>query len=624
MTGVPKYNKMANAPPSTQPRKLAYYLIPFFLALAFNLHLYFWLKMDETPLVWDQTHYYKKAVKNSLYFHDAGRLLLNNAKIMERLDPVQKANSSIAWVITAPFRGALGFCQAIYSDHKRPFLVPVVMGLLLPVFGGGPDGAVLSLTVVFSTVLIFSLWILGRKLYGELAGFLAAFLGASYPIIIGHSQVPMLDVPLTACVALIYTLFIASNRFLDRRASVYFGLALGFGMLTKENFFIFAIPIAIVAGIDYLFRRLTVFKAKMGEKELRNSRQQLTGAMIGLFLATLICGVWYFQNVLHMVKGITLQKAHGTMGSYVPFTTYEGATYYLHSLINEQVSFPFVALFLLAIAVLCVKNFRRKCRKEYEEPAIPRWTTVTFVLWLVFPLLFFLLWPSQSHRFTMPILGAVAVITGVGIASIRRRWVSILITIAVVGFGIVQSVQIQWPVQIFRSIEFKYGNPDINGVHGTVNILNSNPRNCLRASSNPYPYEEIAALFRNAGKAKLGDKKYVELLCAITPDVHAIVSPSFYILARESKEADILKRGIQYDDEMLRAEDGLLEIADLVIFKEGGDPGIPFFVKDCLWVRQRFEEIKSQFELMRRFDFGDKGVLYVYKRSVQSFYLLKI
>ncbi len=103
MTGVPKYNKMTNTPSSTQPRKPVYYLIPFFLALAFNLHLYFWLKTDETPLVWDQTHYYKKAVKNSLYFHDAGRLLLNNDKIMERLDPVQNANPSFAWVITAPF-----------------------------------------------------------------------------------------------------------------------------------------------------------------------------------------------------------------------------------------------------------------------------------------------------------------------------------------------------------------------------------------------------------------------------------------------------------------------------------------------------------------------------------------
>ncbi len=161
----------------------------------------------------------------------------------------------------------------------------------------------------------------------------------------------MLDVPLTACVALIYTLFIASNRFLDRRASVYFGLALGFGMLTKENFFIFAIPIAIIAGFDYLFRRLTVFKAEIGEKERRNSRQQLTGALIALFLATLVCGVWYFQNVLHMVQGISRQQAHGIMSSQAPFTTYEGATFYLHSLINEQARFPFVALFLLAIAV---------------------------------------------------------------------------------------------------------------------------------------------------------------------------------------------------------------------------------------------------------------------------------
>ena len=211
MAGVFKYDEMVNTPPNSQPRKFAYYLIPFLLTFAFNLHLYFWLKTDETPLVWDQTHYYKKAVKNSLYFHDAGRLLLKNTKIMDRLDPVQKAHSSIAWVITAPLRGALGFCQAIYSDHKRPFLVPVVMGLLLPIFGGGPDGAVLSSTVVFSTVLIFSLWALGRRLCGELAGFLAAFLGASYPIIVGQSQKPMLDVPLTACVALVYMLFIQIN-----------------------------------------------------------------------------------------------------------------------------------------------------------------------------------------------------------------------------------------------------------------------------------------------------------------------------------------------------------------------------------------------------------------------------
>ncbi len=616
MAGVFKYDEMVNTPPNSQPRKFAYYLIPFLLTFAFNLHLYFWLKTDETPLVWDQTHYYKKAVKNSLYFHDAGRLLLKNTKIMDRLDPVQKAHSSIAWVITAPLRGALGFCQAIYSDHKRPFLVPVVMGLLLPIFGGGPDGAVLSSTVVFSTVLIFSLWALGRRLCGELAGFLAAFLGASYPIIVGQSQKPMLDVPLTACVALVYMLFIASNRFLDRRASVFFGLALGFGMLTKEIFFVFAFPIAIVAGFDYLFRRLTVFKAEMGEKERSNSKQQLTGIMIALFLATLVCGVWYFQNVLRMTKNIASQKAYGAMASYAPFTTYEGATYYLHSLINKQTSFPFIALFLLAITVLCVKNFHRKHRKVYEGLATPRWVIITFALWFGFPLFFFTVWPVHDPRFTMPILGAVAVITGIGIASIRRRWIRISITIAVVGFGIVQSVQMQWPVQIFRSIEFKYGNPEIDSVHGTVTILNSYAGSS--ASSNIYPCEEIAALLRNAGKAKLGDKRYVKLNCAITPDVHAIVSPSFYILARESKEADILKRGIEYDDEMLRkADDYLLEKADLVIFKEGGNPGLSFHVEDCLWALQRFEEIKSQFELMRRFDFGDKGVLYVYKRSVQ-------
>jgi len=617
MMGVPRHNEVANTHLNIQSWKRIYYLVPFLLTLFFNIHLYVWLKADETPLVWDQTHYYKKAVKNSLYMHDAGRLLLNDAKIMERLDPIQKANPSIAWVITAPFRGALGFCQSVYSDHKRPFLVPVVMGLLLPISGGGPDGAVLSLSIVFSTVLIFSLWILGRGLGGELAGFLAAFLGASYPIIIGHSQIPMLDVPMTACVALIYTLFIVSNRFLDRRASVYFGLALGFGMLTKENFFIFAIPIAAITGIDYLFRRFTVCKTEMGEKEHHNSSsQQLAGAVIALFLAVLICGVWYFQNVVYMVKGIVRQKAHGVMDSYEPLSNYEGVTYYLHSLINEQASFPFVAIFLLAIVVLCVRNFGRTCRKECEKPAIPGWTTVIFASWFVFPLLFFAVWPLQSHRFTMPILGAVAVVTGVGIASIRVRWIRILITIAVVGFGIVQSVQIQWPVQIYKTIKFNYGNPEIDGVHGTVNILNSNPVDCLSASSNPYPCEEIADLLRKAGKAKLGNNRYVKLRCATAPDVHTIVSPAFYAIARESKEADILKLGIEYDDKMLRIGNGVLEIADLVIFKEGGDPGDPHFVEDCLWVRQRFEEIESQFELMRRFDFGDKGVLFVYKRSV--------
>ena len=115
------YNETANTTSSNHSRKQAYYLIPLFLCLAFNLHLYFWLKADETPLIWDQTHYYKKAVKNSLYFHDAGRLLLNDANVMDRLDPVQKANPSIAWVITAPFKGEVGFCRQFTATISALF-----------------------------------------------------------------------------------------------------------------------------------------------------------------------------------------------------------------------------------------------------------------------------------------------------------------------------------------------------------------------------------------------------------------------------------------------------------------------------------------------------------------------
>ncbi len=119
--------------------------------------------------------------------------------------------------------------------------------LLAPVLGLAP----------FVLLLAVSAYGLGRLMAGRLAGLTAATMVCTAPVVLDHSRMPYLDMPLAALVAFGTWMLLASRSFERLGPSRGWGLALGLGLLTKWTFLGFLAVPWLVATVTALRRRGT-------------------------------------------------------------------------------------------------------------------------------------------------------------------------------------------------------------------------------------------------------------------------------------------------------------------------------------------------------------------------------
>jgi hypothetical protein len=137
--------------------------------------------------------------------------------------------------------------EVLTWSWNRPPLCHLVAVPFYRLFGVSTDIALMK-NVVFVAILLLSVYGIGRRFYGEGVGLLSAFLVSTYPILFSISRMPYVDYSLTAMVALAVYLLVASEGFHRRGYSLWLGLAIGLGILTKWPFVAFAGgPIAYVA-----------------------------------------------------------------------------------------------------------------------------------------------------------------------------------------------------------------------------------------------------------------------------------------------------------------------------------------------------------------------------------------
>lgn len=140
--------------------------------------------------------------------------------------------------------------RAIFDVLTRPWNRPPLPWLpavfFYRLFGVSTDVALMANTGLLA-VLIFSVYGIGKRMYGHEEGTLAAFLVSIYPIIFSLSRAAYPDFALTALVALSVYLLLRADNFHNRRGSLLLGLGLGLGLLTKWQFVAFmGAPLAYV------------------------------------------------------------------------------------------------------------------------------------------------------------------------------------------------------------------------------------------------------------------------------------------------------------------------------------------------------------------------------------------
>ena len=309
--------------------------------------------------------------------------------------------------------------------YYPPFMYWVT-DLFYAVFGTGLWVAILSNTV-FLSILVFATYGIGKTLWSPRVGLLSAFFVVTTPLFVTQSREYMLDMPLTALVALALYLLIRSDNFADRRMSLLFGAACGCGVLLKWTFpaFVF-LPAAFAAGTAVL-----VWRREGSRERLDN----ILGAGL-IFLA--LAALWYLPNYHEFRVDAKAQADFpASLIGVPPVGSLASWLWYLWSLVNVELYLIPTLFFLAGIVYL----FRRSEAARSNLPLILSLVGAYVALSLI---------TIKDVRQAMPMVPAVAVLATSWLEYLRPRTRQWLVA-GLVGYGVLTFLVISFGTSAFSN-----------------------------------------------------------------------------------------------------------------------------------------------------------------------------
>ncbi len=165
----------------------------------------------------------------SLPVGDAGGHLMNVVRALH-------------WLQGGPFV-AQAFPPAVY-----------VLGAALAALGGPSLDHVTLAVALFGGLLGATLSWIGWRASGWAAAGLLPLLALSAPFLSGMSRLILLDLPATACITLIWALVWEGQLFRRRLPTLLLGLLIGLATLVKYTFFLWVLPLLLLAGLGMALR----------------------------------------------------------------------------------------------------------------------------------------------------------------------------------------------------------------------------------------------------------------------------------------------------------------------------------------------------------------------------------
>jgi 4-amino-4-deoxy-L-arabinose transferase-like glycosyltransferase len=350
-----------------------------------------------------------------------------------------------------------GFVKEFFLEHHyyAP-LVHLVTGFFYLILGPSRLSGI-AVNLLSLALLLYSVHWIGGRLYGKpqpsealaalrlddadgnlissryhvSAGALAAAMAACYHFTAWLAHDAFLDYPLTAVVAASFALLINAGDFKSRRPAIYFGIAAGLGLLTKQTFgFFLALP-AVYVTIRVLVSR--------------DRRSIMNLAMSGL-IAAAIAAVWYWPHINDVIEIYKINQQGAIDENEAPLFSFMSNVFYLHGLVSAQIQLFFGLLVVFGL-VYSLLRMRRQ--------------SIMLYLWLASGVAAFTCIANKDMRYTVPVLPAAALLSvcwasdpGKAASSpaskfaTRRRLVQRLKTamsVFVVGWAAISFFNAQWP-----------------------------------------------------------------------------------------------------------------------------------------------------------------------------------
>jgi 4-amino-4-deoxy-L-arabinose transferase-like glycosyltransferase len=373
------------------------------------------------------------------------------------------------------------------SDPVRPPLFPASAGIMYRLFGYTADVATM-INVLYMAIALAATYGIGRRWGGRRPGLVAAILLALFPMFYSMSRYFYLEFALTAMVALTVYLLLATDSFQRRGMSLFFGLSLGLGLLTKRTFAIFAVGpvlavvltsgllpalwqrlkqrpklywknaiIALAGGLipaaiwylpnreavqtlllgDLLFlfwwalAALAIYFATLPSAPLSNS-------LAAFFLAAGLSSTWYLARIEFLQRvalyGYGIDDPRGRTLSLASIDTY---LYYLRKLGNEHLSLVFMAVFAIVLLAAMTVYLRRhrSFRAALHHVRPEGWVVLA---WAGGSYTLLTLSIYQETRAFTPALPAVALLFAAALFTLPWQKLRLALLILLLVFGLVQ------------------------------------------------------------------------------------------------------------------------------------------------------------------------------------------
>lgn len=292
------------------------------------------------------------------------------------------------------------------SGPYPPF-VHLAIAALFYIFHPGPHIAALA-NLPATLILFWAVYALGKDLAGPGAGRWACILTALMPYMIWISRETVLDYWLSAWFAAALVALRRTRGFESRPWSLALGVLIALGLWTKWFF-----AGLLLFPFVFVFVRFRVWREP----------ERLVRCADALLIAGLLSAPWYLPNLPRLIRFFGQNAEIGALEGEPPVASFQSLIYYLRLLEGYQ-------LFGLLFLVLCLACFFVWKRRLLDDGGILVWALLGG--WLMMTLL-----RTKDPRFTLPLLGPLAVISGAWIASWRKTgasWIARALLVALLGF----------------------------------------------------------------------------------------------------------------------------------------------------------------------------------------------
>jgi 4-amino-4-deoxy-L-arabinose transferase-like glycosyltransferase len=299
------------------------------------------------------------------------------------------------------------------------------------IFGNAQDTAIMINSVIFFAILILATYGIAKKLFNERAGLLAAFILSAYPIIFNNLRLYMLDLPLTGMVALSLYFLVSCDNFKDTKNSLLLGLSLGLGLLVKFNYGAFIIgPLMLVS--------YNAFRDK--SDSFKNMRKNFFYLITAAILLSLGFYMARSADILHRIIQASYLDMLKDKDFYFPnFISLKTRWLlkFIEIFIGEGMSFLLFLAFVIGL-VFFIKTKLKNRWLIYLAAVVP----------LSIQILFFLIPPECMYRYCMPILPVTAIISALGISSIKNLKLKKIVVVLLVPLSLIQFFAVSYGIPL--------------------------------------------------------------------------------------------------------------------------------------------------------------------------------